>query len=144
MPGVPPAAHADTIAAGKAGCPRLAERAHPRNGGAVALGLLRIEPLRHGLAVTEPLDPGIHLAVRDGALPEQPLLVAPEPALVVRRPQVVLGIHLLPDRAAAALPEPLDADDRRDREDPDLPRLGYIRSEPGVRTGPKPCMPPIS
>ena len=99
------------------------ERAHLGDRGAVARGLPGIEALRDGLTGEQPLDPRIDLAGRDRALAQEPLLGAPQPALVVRGVQVVLGLHLLADRAPAALAEALDADDRRHRERPHLPLL---------------------
>ena len=78
---------------------------------------------RRLLARAQPLDPGVDLPIGDRPLAKQPLLGAPEPALVVRGAQVLGRRHLLADRPAAALAETLDSHERRDREHARLPAL---------------------
>ena len=123
MAGVPAPHDAHAVAGREPRLPRLPERLHRRDRGAVPLRLLRVEPPGRRLAGAQPLDPRVHLAGRDRPLPQQPLLGAPQPALVVGGTEVVLGIHLLPDRASAPPADPLDADERRHRERPPLPGL---------------------
>ena len=117
----------------------LAERAHRRDRRAVALRLLR-DPSSAAVALPS-RSRSTHASTSPGAivpLREQPLLGAPEPALVVRGAQVVLRVHLLPDRAPAAAAEPLDPDERRDRERPRLPGLVVHRVRARADDRPEP------
>ena len=78
---------------------------------------------RWRLARAEPRDPRVDVVVLDRPAAEQPLLGAPEPALVVAGGQVLGRLHLLADRAARTRTQPLDPDERRKREHAQLPRV---------------------
>ena len=130
---------------GETDFPRLAERAHPRDGGAVALGLLRIEPLRHGLAVPQPLDPR--------RPPRRPRW-CPSAAAAARCSRA--SARSTRRGGSAPDPSPRGSRGRHRLPRPSIPTIveiakvrasqgsAYAASDPGVTTGPNPCMPPMS
>ena len=148
--------HDPRCAARIAGAARVPRGAHPADADAVADGeprvgrrvervalVGRLDRPRGRVGILAPghcfsraqaRDPGVHLALAHRPAPKQALLGAPQPPLVVARAEVLGRIHLLADRTARACAEPLDADERRQREHAQLPLLVETTSEPGVTT----------